>query len=52
MAAQSTIKLAAVRPYMDENKVAAIVANHYAEPVALARMQMAQAEVNETRAGF
>ena len=52
MAAQSTIKLATVRPYMDENKVAAIVANHYGEPVALARMQLAQAEVNQTRAGF
>jgi hypothetical protein len=52
MAAQSTIKLAAVQPYIDEGKAAAIVANHYAEPVALARMQVAQAEANEMRAGF
>jgi hypothetical protein len=52
MAAQSTIKLAAVQPYMDQRKAARILANHYAEPVALARMQVAQAEINETQAGF
>jgi hypothetical protein len=52
MANQSTTKLAAVLPYMDQGKAAAIVANHYAEPVALARMQVAQAELSETRDGF
>ena len=52
MAAQSTVKLAEVRPFMNEDNAAQIVANHYAEPVALARMQMTQAEANETRAGF
>jgi hypothetical protein len=52
MAAASTIKLATVRPYMDEGKAAAMVAGHYGEPVALARMQVAQAELNEMQAGF
>lgn len=52
MADQSTIKLAMVRPLFDENKAAAIVANHYAEPVLLARLQLAHAELSETRAGF
>ncbi len=52
MTAESTIKLALVRPYMDEGKAAAIVANHYAEPVALARMQVAQAKSSAMRAGF
>ena len=52
MAAHSTIKLATVRPYMDEGKAAAMVAGHYGEPVALVRMQVAQAEQNEMQAGF
>ncbi len=37
MAAQSAVKLVAVRPYLDEGKAAAMVANHYGEPVELAR---------------
>lgn len=52
MAAQSTIKLAAVRSWMDENKTAEIVAAHYGEPVSLARLQVAHAEASEMRAGF
>jgi hypothetical protein len=52
MAAQSTIKLAAVQPYIDEGVAARILANHYGEPVELARMQLGQAELNETQAGF
>lgn len=52
MAAQSTIKLAAVRPYLDESKAAAIVAGHYDEPVELARVQVAQTELRASRAGF
>lgn len=52
MANQSTIKLAMVRPLFDENKAAAIVANHYAEPVFMARLQLAQIELNEARGGF
>jgi hypothetical protein len=52
MATDSTIKLAVVRPYLDENKAASIVANHYGEPVELARVQVAQAEFSAARAGF
>ena len=52
MAAQSTIKLATVRPYMDEGKAAAMVAGHYGQPITVARMQVAQAEQNEMQAGF
>ena len=52
MASVSTVKLAMVRPYLNEGKAAALVAAHYGEPVELARMQVAQAEIDEARAGF
>jgi hypothetical protein len=52
MASQSTIKLAAAKPYLDEDKAAGIVAAHYCEPVALARVQVARAELIEEQAGF
>lgn len=52
MVADSTIKLATVRPYMDEGKAAEIVAGHYGEPVEMARMHVAHAEQNEAQAGF
>ena len=52
MAAHSTIKLATVRHIMDEGKAAEIVAGHYGEPIMLARMQVAQAELNAAQAGF
>jgi hypothetical protein len=52
MAADSTIKLATVQPYMDEGKAAEMVAGHYGEPVELARMQVVQVERNEMQAGF
>jgi hypothetical protein len=52
MAAQSTIKLAQVRPYLSGPQAADIVAAHYGEPVELARIQMAQAEQDEAMAGF
>ena len=52
MAAQSTIKLATVQPYFDEGVAARILANHYGEPIELARMQLAQAKASEARAGF
>jgi hypothetical protein len=52
MAAHSTIKLAAVRSSLDENKAAAMIASHYGEPVELARAQMEQAELNAAQAGF
>lgn len=52
MAAQSTIKIADVRPYLNEARVAEIVALHYGEPVSVARMQVAQVEQREMLAGF
>ena len=52
MASQSTIKLATVRPYLDEGKAAAMVAGHYGEPVEWARAQVAQVELNAAQAGF
>jgi len=52
MAAAATVKMAEVRPYMDEGKAAEIVAGHYGEPVALARIQVAQAQYHEAQAGF
>jgi hypothetical protein len=52
MASQSTIKLATVRPYLDEGKAAAMVAGHYNEPVELARTQVAQVELSAAQAGF
>ena len=52
MASQSTVKLAAVRPYLNENYAAAQLADHYGEPVGLARVQVAQAERSMMQAGF
>lgn len=52
MAAQSTIKLTAVRPYLDEQSTVATVAAHYGEPVQAARAQVAQAEFSAAGAGF
>lgn len=52
MAADSTIKLATVQPYLNETRAAAMVAGHYGEPVAAARIQVAQAEQSEMQAGF
>jgi hypothetical protein len=52
MAAHSTIKLASVEPLMDRSQAAAIVAAHYGEPVALARIRMAQVERLQLREGF
>ncbi len=52
MAASSTIKLAQVEPYLDNRAAAALVANHYDEPLALARIQVAETERNATQSGF
>jgi hypothetical protein len=52
MAAQSGVKLSMVRPYLDEERAAGQVAVHYGETVELARVQVAQAEQAEIRAGF
>lgn len=52
MSAQSTVKLAAVRPYLDEEKAAEIVASHYGETIRLARAQVAKTELSAERIGF
>jgi hypothetical protein len=52
MASQSTIKLAQVRPYVDEGDAAWIVARHYGEPVEAAQIQVALAQQNAAQAGF
>ena len=52
MAAQSTIKLAAVRAFSDEDKTAATVASHYGEPVEMARIQLVRVEASMAQAGF
>ncbi len=52
MAAGSTLKLAAVRPYLNGTESTSMVAEHYGEPIALACVQMATAEQKEMEAGF
>jgi hypothetical protein len=52
MASQSTIKMAAVRACVNEDKSAETVAAHYGEPVELARIQVARAEQTQALAGF
>jgi hypothetical protein len=52
MAAKSTVKLAAVRPYLNKGYASAIVANHYGEPVEFARTQVAQTDMSLVQAGF
>jgi hypothetical protein len=52
MAAQSDVKLAAVEPYLNEDRSAKIVAAHYNEPISVARLQVAQAAQAEMNAGF
>jgi hypothetical protein len=52
MASHSTIKLAQVEPYLDPSQAAEIVATHYEEPLALARMRVARVEYSQSSAGF
>ncbi len=52
MAAQSGVKLSMVRPYWNDSLAAETVAAHYNEPIALARVQIAQAEQEQMKAGF
>jgi len=52
MAGESQIKLAKVNRYLDDPLSAKIVAAHYGEPLALARMQVARAEQQAIGAGF
>jgi hypothetical protein len=52
MAAQSTIKLATVQPLLDPSQAEQLVAAHYAEPLPLARIQVAQTTQSEREMGF
>lgn len=52
MAAVSSVKLAAVEPYLNSSQAAQIVAAHYDEPISQAEAQIAQAEHAEMQAGF
>jgi hypothetical protein len=52
MAAQASIKLSAVAPYLDRAEAARIVATHYGESVAQADRQVEMAQLSVSRAGF
>jgi len=52
MAAQAVVKMAAVRPYLDREAAARMVAAHYGEPIPAARQQVIEAEAEMMRAGF
>jgi hypothetical protein len=52
MAAEASIKLADLSPYLDSGQASRIVAAHYGEPLAAARLQVAQAVANEVQSGF
>ena len=52
MSSHAGVKLAMVRPYLDDSRSAAIVAAHYDEPLTQAQAQVAQAEQVEVNAGF
>jgi hypothetical protein len=52
MSAATGVKLAMLRPYLDNSRAAEIVAAHYGEPLTQARAQVARAEQMEMNAGF
>jgi len=52
MSAATGIKLAMLRPYLNDTRAAEIVAAHYNEPLTLARAQVVQAEQAAMQAGF
>jgi hypothetical protein len=52
MASHSTIKLAAVEPYLDTTRSARIVADHYGETIEAAASQVAKAMQVQALAGF
>jgi hypothetical protein len=52
MAAQSTVKLAAVMPYLNQDQAAQIVAVHYGDTTAESAEQTRQALANLQGAGF
>jgi hypothetical protein len=52
MAAQTSIKISQILPYLNQDQSAQIIANHYSEPLFLARIQIAQAQSAAIRSGF
>jgi hypothetical protein len=52
MASQASIKISQVQPYLDPDRAAQLVAQHYSEPVFLARFQVAQAQSAAIQSGF
>ena len=52
MSAETGIKLAMMRPYVNKERSAEIVAAHYNEPLTQAQAQVARAERTEMQAGF
>jgi len=52
MSAQTGIKLAVLRPYLNDTRAAELVAAHYNEPLTVARMQVVEVEQAEINAGF
>ena len=52
MASASTIKLAAVEPYIDSAQSVQTIAAHYSEPLAFARIQLAQSRQLQIETGF
>jgi hypothetical protein len=52
MASASAIKLAAVEPYLDPSQSAQTIAAHYNEPLAFARIQLAQSRQLQIDTGF
>jgi len=52
MASRATVKIADVKPYVNQEQAAEIVAGHYDEPVAMARVHVAQVEQGAMQAGF
>jgi hypothetical protein len=52
MAARANIKISQVQPYINPDQAARLVADHYSEPVFVARLQIAQAQSAAIRSGF
>jgi hypothetical protein len=52
MAAASNVKLASVDRYLDREAAARMVAEHYGEPVLMARLQVNEVRLETMRAGF
>ena len=52
MAAHATIKMAAVQPYLNNERTVEVVAAHYGEPLSVARVQVGEVQQSAIQAGF